>query len=96
MSATDSVDEKAPVSVKKPGFFSRKPKGKPTDKLIEKDDTSESDTTNVESTQPTTPPISFLQLFRFSTTFELVLDAIGLVAATAAGAAQVHSHVQFT
>ncbi|KAK7056875.1 hypothetical protein VNI00_002592 [Paramarasmius palmivorus] len=33
-------------------------------------------------------PASFVQLFRFSTKFELLLDAIGLVAAAAAGAAQ--------
>ncbi|KAG7088358.1 hypothetical protein E1B28_012362 [Marasmius oreades] len=33
-------------------------------------------------------PVSFGQLFRYSTKFELLLDAIGLVAAAAAGAAQ--------
>ncbi|ESK90451.1 multidrug resistance protein 1 [Moniliophthora roreri MCA 2997] len=33
-------------------------------------------------------PVSFAQLFRFSTKFELLLDAIGLVASAAAGAAQ--------
>jgi ATP-binding cassette subfamily B (MDR/TAP) protein 1 len=82
MSATDSVDEKAPVPVKKRAFFSRKQK-------VEQDAASE--TTDVEQPAPVpaTPPISFLQLFRFSTTFELMLDAIGLVAAAAAGAAQV-------
>ncbi|VDB87190.1 unnamed protein product [Peniophora sp. CBMAI 1063] len=34
------------------------------------------------------PPVGFTQLFRFSTKFELMLDAIGIVAAIAAGAAQ--------
>ena len=34
-------------------------------------------------------PVSVFQLFRFSTRLELFLDAIGLVAAAAAGAAQV-------
>ncbi|KAF8158859.1 P-loop containing nucleoside triphosphate hydrolase protein [Mycena galopus ATCC 62051] len=82
MSATDSVDEKAPAVVEKRGFFSRKPKAK-----VESD--SDSETTQVEQpAQPQTPPISFLQLFRFSTKFELTIDAIGLVAAAAAGAAQ--------
>lgn len=81
MSATDSVDEKAPAVVQKRGFFSRKQK-------VEKD--SDSETTQVEQpAAPQTPPISILQLFRFSTKFELTLDAIGLVAAAAAGAAQV-------
>ncbi|KAJ7366944.1 P-loop containing nucleoside triphosphate hydrolase protein [Mycena albidolilacea] len=80
MSATDSVDEKAPPAVQKRGFFSRKQK-------VEKD--SDSETTQVEQpAAPQTPPISILQLFRFSTKFELTLDAIGLVAAAAAGAAQ--------
>ena len=37
------------------------------------------------------PPVSIFQLFRFSTGFELTLDIIGLVAAAAAGAAQVRS-----
>ncbi|EUC60222.1 multidrug resistance protein [Rhizoctonia solani AG-3 Rhs1AP] len=37
---------------------------------------------------PAAPPVAFTQLFRFSTPFELTLDAIGLVAAAAAGAAQ--------
>ncbi|KAJ7016642.1 P-loop containing nucleoside triphosphate hydrolase protein [Mycena alexandri] len=87
MSATDSVDEKParPVVVKKGGFFSRKPK-------VEKDTASDTtDTTNVDPVapvEPPTPPISFTELFRFSTKFELFIDAIGLVAAVAAGAAQ--------
>ncbi|CAE6541707.1 unnamed protein product [Rhizoctonia solani] len=34
------------------------------------------------------PPVSFTKLFRFSTPFELFLDAVGIVAAAAAGAAQ--------
>ncbi|KAF7346412.1 hypothetical protein MSAN_01869100 [Mycena sanguinolenta] len=82
MSATDSVNEKAPVVVdkKKRGFFSRKPK-------VEND--TDSETTQVEQpAAPVTPPISFTQLFRFSTPFELLLDAIGVFAAIAAGAAQ--------
>ncbi|KAJ7175926.1 P-loop containing nucleoside triphosphate hydrolase protein [Mycena filopes] len=87
MSATDSVDEKAkaPAPVKKGGFFSRKPKVE----KVESD--ADSDTTDVDPVtpvEPPTPPISFTQLFRFSTRFELFIDAIGLVAAAASGAAQ--------
>jgi ATP-binding cassette subfamily B (MDR/TAP) protein 1 len=35
--------------------------------------------------EPAIPPVNFSKLFRFSTPFELTLDAIGLVAAAAAG-----------
>ncbi|KAJ7459918.1 P-loop containing nucleoside triphosphate hydrolase protein [Mycena latifolia] len=82
MSATDSVDEKAPAVVKqKRGFFSRKPK-------VETDADSETTDVEVEPVEPPTPPVSFTQLFRFSTKLELILDAIGVVAAAASGAAQ--------
>ncbi|KAJ7784493.1 P-loop containing nucleoside triphosphate hydrolase protein [Mycena metata] len=88
MSATPSVDEKAPppVVVKKGGFFSRKPK---FEKEVEKDTASDNTVVDpVAPVEPPAPPISFTQLFRFSTKFELFIDAIGLVAAIAAGAAQ--------
>ncbi|KAJ7612414.1 P-loop containing nucleoside triphosphate hydrolase protein [Mycena rosella] len=86
MSATDSVDEKekakAPVAVnEKRGFFSRKPK-------VDSDADSETTDVEAEPVEPPTPPVSFTQLFRFSTRFELTIDAIGLVAAIAAGSAQ--------
>ncbi|KAJ7212049.1 multidrug resistance protein 1 [Mycena pura] len=84
MSATDSVDEKAPV--KKQGFFSRRRKSQKHD---DKDTDSETTATDLQPpAEPTPPPIGFLELFRFSTKFELLLDAIGLTAAAAAGAAQ--------
>jgi len=35
------------------------------------------------------PPVSFTQLFRFSTRLEIFLDFIGIIAALGAGAAQV-------
>ncbi|KAH9936165.1 P-loop containing nucleoside triphosphate hydrolase protein [Fomitopsis serialis] len=44
-----------------------------------------------DSDKPTTTPtkpVSFFQLFRFSTKAEIVMDVIGIVAAAAAGAAQ--------
>ncbi|KAF9242528.1 P-loop containing nucleoside triphosphate hydrolase protein [Melanogaster broomeanus] len=34
------------------------------------------------------PPVAFTDLFRYSTRFEILIDAIGLIAAVAAGAAQ--------
>jgi hypothetical protein len=36
-------------------------------------------------------PVSFIHLFRFSTGLEILLDVVGIVAAGAAGAAQVHA-----
>ncbi|KAJ7095812.1 P-loop containing nucleoside triphosphate hydrolase protein [Mycena belliarum] len=81
--STSDLDEKAPAPVKqKRGLFSRKPKAEPD---------SSSETTNVEvapAAEPPTPPVSFSELFRFSTKFELLIDAIGLAAAIASGAAQ--------
>ncbi|QRV90352.1 ABC transporter transmembrane region [Ceratobasidium sp. AG-Ba] len=53
---------------------------------VDKDKTTEIEAAG--KTEPTTPPVSFTSLFRFSTPFELFIDAIGLVAAAAAGAAQ--------
>ncbi|KAJ6585057.1 P-loop containing nucleoside triphosphate hydrolase protein [Mycena capillaripes] len=81
MSATDSVDEKAPAVVQKRGFFSRKPK-------VEKDSASDNTDETAVDKPAQLPPVDFLTLFRFSTPLELFLDAIGLVAAAAAGAAQ--------
>ncbi|KAL0958179.1 hypothetical protein HGRIS_000343 [Hohenbuehelia grisea] len=48
----------------------------------------EEPTVNVKSDEPSFPPISLAQLFRYSTPFELFLNAIGLIAAATAGAAQ--------
>lgn len=63
MSATDSVDEKAPTVVKKRGFFSRKPK-------VEKDSASDNGSDNTDTTvveKPAQlPPVDFLTLFRFA------------------------------
>lgn len=85
MSTSIGSDEKhpetgsaAPVEAKsKRRFFSKKRSEDP-----EKKESSE------EKVEEKVPPVSFAQLFRFSTTFELFLNAIGLVAAIAAGAAQ--------
>ncbi|KAJ6527152.1 hypothetical protein B0H19DRAFT_1335178 [Mycena capillaripes] len=81
MSATESVDEKAPPVVQRRGFFSRKPK-------VEKDSASDKTDETAVDRPAQLASVDFFTLFRFSTPFELFLDAIGLVAAAAAGAAQ--------
>ncbi|KAK0201833.1 P-loop containing nucleoside triphosphate hydrolase protein [Desarmillaria ectypa] len=67
---------------KKAGWFTRQ---KPT-KSVDIDEKGSE--VAVVPPEPEAPPISFTELFRFSTKFELLIDAIALVAAAAAGAAQ--------
>ncbi|KAG9118341.1 GTPase-activating protein, partial [Ceratobasidium sp. 392] len=76
-----SVEESTVASKPKRKWFGRKEDAAEKDKAVE----VEAATKNVE---PAIPPVDFSRLFRFSTPFELSLDAIGLVAAAAAGAAQ--------
>ncbi|KAF8957257.1 multidrug resistance protein 1 [Flammula alnicola] len=86
-SRPSSTDEKATVvdEPKSKGFFSRK---KAAAKDV-KDENNEGDvSTEVKPVEREIPAISFTELFRYSTRFELFLDFIGLVAAAAAGAAQ--------
>ncbi|CAE6468894.1 unnamed protein product [Rhizoctonia solani] len=52
------------------------------------DKEKEKETGKATDAAPMIPPVGFTELFRFSTPFELALDAVGLVAAAAAGAAQ--------
>ncbi|KAK0457582.1 P-loop containing nucleoside triphosphate hydrolase protein [Desarmillaria tabescens] len=67
---------------KKAGWFTRQ-------KLTKSVDTDEKGSeVAVVPPEPEAPPVSFTELFRFSTKFELLIDAIALVAAAAAGAAQ--------
>lgn len=73
---------KQPAQKETPGFFSRKKK--PSLQEDHADDTA----VHTESLVDTTPSVSFTQLFRYSTRYELFIDAVGLVAAGAAGAAQ--------
>ncbi|CAE7062613.1 unnamed protein product [Rhizoctonia solani] len=70
------VDDKPPP--KRKWFGSSKKGDKEKKKEVEK----------ATEAAPTVPPVGFTELFRFSTPFELVLDAVGIVAAMAAGAAQ--------
>ncbi|KAG1745981.1 P-loop containing nucleoside triphosphate hydrolase protein [Suillus paluster] len=64
------------------GFFSR---NKDSSVMVEKNDPDVAvDVKPAEST----PPVSFFSLFRFSNSFEITLDIIGIVCAAGAGAAQ--------
>ncbi|KAG8741686.1 GTPase-activating protein, partial [Ceratobasidium sp. 428] len=76
-----SVEESTVASQPKRKWFGRKEDASKKEKAVE----VEAATKDVE---PAIPPVDFSRLFRFSTPFELFLDAIGLVAAAAAGAAQ--------
>jgi ATP-binding cassette subfamily B (MDR/TAP) protein 1 len=73
----------------KKGFFFRRKATKPV--VEEKAVDSTENTEEVKPAKPEVPTISFTQLFRYSTKFELFLDAVGLVAAVGAGGAQVDS-----
>lgn len=63
----------------------RKLFGRNKPKTIKKNDTAEVEAAAAVNAQPSVAPVGFTQLFRFSTPFELALDAIGLFAAAAAG-----------
>ncbi|KDQ62305.1 hypothetical protein JAAARDRAFT_54276 [Jaapia argillacea MUCL 33604] len=88
-----SLNEKAPaqdqVPPQKTGFFARrKAKKVVQDEVVEE---KPDDSTIVEGTKPKDAdlqPVAFSAMFRFSTTGELILDVVGVVAAIAAGAAQ--------
>lgn len=87
MSATPSVtDEKQDlkdIHKKRFSFMKRK------SVLDEKqNDDAASESTAVQA-PPEFPPVPFTQLFRFSTKLDLSLDALGLLCAAGAGAAQV-------
>ncbi|KAF8957254.1 P-loop containing nucleoside triphosphate hydrolase protein [Flammula alnicola] len=86
-SRPSSTDEKATVVAepKSKGFFSRKKA--PQDVKDEKNEEGDV-STEVTPVEREIPAISFTELFRYSTRFELSLDFIGLIAAAAAGAAQ--------
>nr|GAT60228.1 predicted protein [Mycena chlorophos] len=85
MSSTGSVEEKAAKSPQKRSFWSRKPKE--AEKVVDSDSEKTSEDAVVPA-EPEVTPVSFTELFRYSTPYELTLDGIGLVAAAAAGAAQ--------
>ncbi|KAK0187916.1 P-loop containing nucleoside triphosphate hydrolase protein [Armillaria mellea] len=69
---------------KKAGWFSR---SKPSKSIDDEKDEKGSEVAVVPP-EPEVPPVSFTELFRFSTKFELFVDGLALIAAAAAGAAQ--------
>ncbi|KAF8895324.1 P-loop containing nucleoside triphosphate hydrolase protein [Infundibulicybe gibba] len=79
-------DEKATVVTENKHRFFRKKSAKEGN--VEKDVEKDVDAAPEAKAEEAVPPISFTQLFRFSTKFELLIDFIGLIAAAAAGAAQ--------
>ena len=87
MSATPSAtDEKQGLKdVQKKRFSFKRAKDVVDEKHL---DDAASESTAVQA-PPEFPPVPFTQLFRFSTKSDLFLDALGLVCAAAAGAAQV-------
>ncbi|KAH9941048.1 multidrug resistance protein 1 [Amylocystis lapponica] len=82
--STSDVDEKTspPEGGKRRSFFSRKDQ----DVVDEKQD--DSTLPPVGPAADVVQPVSFTEMFRFSTRSELIMDFIGLIAAAAAGAAQ--------
>ncbi|KAG8955981.1 GTPase-activating protein [Tulasnella sp. 424] len=79
---------------KKKGFFASKKKDAAENEKQHRD--SDSTDSHADATalaaaaspEPQIVPVGFTELFRYSTKFELFLDAIGLVCAAASGAAQ--------
>lgn len=77
-SSNEKTADTAGTSKKKGGFFARKKKKDEDDK---KDKEKEKEADAV-------PPVSFVGLYRYATWYEKMFNAIGLVFACAAGAAQ--------
>lgn len=90
------VTASSPTSpTKKKGFFAAKKKDAAADNEKQHRDSDSTDA-HADATapadlpvEPPVVPVGFTELFRYSTKFELFLDAIGLVCAAASGAAQV-------
>ncbi|QRW20258.1 ABC transporter transmembrane region [Rhizoctonia solani] len=81
--STVAVDDKPQSQPKRKLFGGSKKSASDKEKAKEVEKAAEA-----ANTTPMIAPVGFTELFRFSTPFELTLDAIGLVAAAAAGAAQ--------
>ncbi|KAI0032067.1 P-loop containing nucleoside triphosphate hydrolase protein [Vararia minispora EC-137] len=90
-STTETAAHSVPQDGAKSGFFARRKAGKqsppPPKDLDEKVETGHATVTAAKE-EPKVQPASFAQLFRFSTKTELLINAVGLVGAVAAGAAQ--------
>ncbi|PPQ85425.1 hypothetical protein CVT25_006317 [Psilocybe cyanescens] len=90
MADSNSIPKEAKSSGRQ-NFFGRKKAS--TDKDIELrplQEQSEKDASVVDTSEkkPSTPPIGFRELFRYSTWFEVFINWIGIVAAVTAGVAQ--------
>ncbi|KAF8600378.1 multidrug resistance protein 1 [Ceratobasidium sp. AG-I] len=79
-----TVGSPPPSAYPKRKFFGRSKQ----EDIKEKKEALEVETAAAANSPPDIPPVGFTRLFRFSTPFELTLNAIGLVAAVAAGATQ--------
>ncbi|KAI0319342.1 multidrug resistance protein 1 [Amylostereum chailletii] len=102
MSLEDNLDEKHPrrsadrssspsASPPRKGFFARWRPSPPLPKQVDDDLEKDKDVPAVVDAKPEVEriqPISFLAMFRFSTRFERTINALALVSAAAAGAAQ--------
>jgi ATP-binding cassette, subfamily B (MDR/TAP), member 1 len=82
------TDEKQGLKDVQKKRFSFNPK-KSNNALDEKQDDASAST--AVQPPPEFPPVPFTQLFRFSTVLDLSLNAVGLVCAAGAGAAQVRN-----
>ncbi|KAG6907876.1 hypothetical protein DXG01_007040 [Tephrocybe rancida] len=81
-SRASTADEKGTIAEEKPtkgGFFTRRKVAKTVDE--------KSSDIIPEAKTPEVAPVSFTQLFRFSTKYELCINFIGLICAAAAGSA---------
>ena len=94
MSATPSVTDEKQVlkDVQKKRFSFKRSSHVLDEKQL---DDAASESTAVQAS-PAFPPVPFTQLFRFSTRSDLALNALGLVCAAGAGAAQVLEHFPHT
>jgi len=81
---TNNIVNEKPSSPKKHRFGRSEKNAAPSETA-----STSSAASTVEAKVEAPPPVPFSDLFRYSTKFELFLNAIGLVAAVAAGAAQV-------
>ncbi|KAJ3989819.1 P-loop containing nucleoside triphosphate hydrolase protein [Lentinula detonsa] len=89
-SRPNSADEKTTLDHnEKKRFFWRSSTATPKTKDADHDEKDSPEPTSIpQPVEPELSPVSFTEMFRFSTKTEIFLDFIGLVAAAAAGAAQ--------
>lgn len=85
MLSTEDQDKEKTSPVEPPrGFFARRGAAKAATSEENKDSAADAQASDEDDA----PTVSFSQLFRFSTRFEMFIDAIGLLVALGSGAAQ--------